>query len=232
MGSNAGASDGDERPVHRVAIAYRLAVGRTEVTFDEWDACISDGGCSYRPGDMGWGRGARPVINIGSGDIAAYLTWLQRKTGKRYRLLSEAEWEYAARAGSRSEYDFGADRAELCRHGNGADQATDYSWRNQACADGYAKLTAPVRSFAPNAWGLYDMIGNVWEWTSDCWHESYAGAPGDGSAWTTACAKPDRILRGGAFSVDPDKLRASYRYSFGTERMPFFGFRVARVMDE
>jgi formylglycine-generating enzyme required for sulfatase activity len=231
MGDATGKAPSFERPMHRVDIAYRLAVGRYEVTFEEWDACRADGGCKRDIDDMGWGRGRRPLINVGPEDAEAYLSWLRRKTGRAYRLLSEAEWEYAARAGSVSAWHTGNDPAALCVAGNGADASSAYAWRNGGCSDAFADRTAPVGSFQPNAFGLYDMIGNAWEWTADCWHANYEGAPANGSAWTTECSKPDRVLRGGAFSVDVDKMRSSSRYAFAAQPMPFFGFRVARPME-
>lgn len=231
MGDVTGRAPSDERPARRVSISYRLAIGRYEVTFEEWDACVADGDCRYRPDDRGLGRGARPVSDVSPADIAGYLTWLGRKTGKRYRLPSEAEWEYAARAGGVSAWSSGNDPGVLCSFANGADASSSYAWRNSACSDRFATGPAPVGSFRPNAFGLYDMMGNVWEWVGDCWHPGYEGAPVDGSAWTTGCEGPDRVLRGGAYSVEIDKLRVSFRYHFAPKRMPFFGFRVARVLE-
>jgi formylglycine-generating enzyme required for sulfatase activity len=206
-------------------------VGRTEVTFEEWDACVTDGGCAHQPSDMGWGRGVQPVINVSFTDALAFVAWLSRRTGKPYRLLSEAEWEYAARAGETGDYVAGADLRGLCRFGNGADEASVYSWRNRACADAYPDRPAPAGSLRANAFGLHDMTGNAWEWTADCWHATYAGAPDSGIAWTTRCDGANRVLRGGAFSVDAGKLRLPYRLSFADQRMPFFGLRVARAVD-
>jgi formylglycine-generating enzyme required for sulfatase activity len=231
MGDATGAAPADERPAHQVRLAYRLAIGRFEVTFEEWDACIGDGGCRHRPSDAGKGRGNRPVVDVAPADIAEYLAWLSRKTGKRYRLPSEAEWEYAARAGEASAWHSGNAPDNLCAYGNGADASSSYAWRNTGCSDRFADTAAPVGSFRPNRFGLHDVMGNVWEWTADCWHASYADAPGDGSAWVRDCDTPDMVLRGGAYSVDIDKMRSSYRYHFAPRRMPFFGFRVARQFD-
>ena len=161
--------DGDEGPQHTVTIGYRLAVGVYEVTFAEWDACVADGGCDgYRPSDEGWGRGARPVINVSWNDARAYVAWLSRKTGRSYRLLSESEWEYVARAGTTTRYHTG-DTIAL-------------SQANYANASGQ---TVEVGSYAANVFGLHDVHGNVWEWTQDCRNSSYTGAPTDGSAWET-----------------------------------------------
>lgn len=160
-----------ERPQHKVTIAEPFAVGKFEVTFAEWDACVLNGGCSgYRPSDEGWGRGRRPVIHVSWSDAQEYVAWLSKKSGKTYRLLSEAEWEYAARAGTTTRYAFGNSITT---------QEAQFS----------ARKTAEVGSFKPNAFGLYDMHGNVMEWVEDCTHiASYDGAPADGAAWTGDCS--------------------------------------------
>ena len=220
MGSEDGASD--ERPVHEVTIGAPFAVGRYEVTFAEWDACGR--GCprgrDIRPlaDDEGWGRGRRPVINVSWDDAKRYVQWLSRKTKKPYRLLSESEWEYAARAGTQTAYSWG-----------------DEIGVNRANCDGCGSQwddskTAPVGSFGANAWGLYDMHGNVTEWVADCWNDSYAGAPADGSAWLTGnCAV--RVLRGGSWYNNPSFLRAAYRIRNSTGiRSIRIGFRVARTL--
>jgi formylglycine-generating enzyme required for sulfatase activity len=213
---------GDEGPQHFVTIARPFAVGRFEVTFAEWDACVADGGCRRRPGDRGWGRGRRPVLGVSWGDITTeYLPWLSRTTGKIYRLPSEAEWEYVARAGSTTRFHFGARELDLCAYGNGAPGA--------GCEDGYVN-TAPVGSFRPNAFGLFDAHGNVWEWVQDCWNGSHAGAPTDGSARMTGiCSR--RVLRGGSWCNAPTLLRSATRYG-GVSALPCrdFGFRVVRVL--
>ena len=227
MGDMLAEGDSDEAPIHLVTFERPIAIGIYEVRFEEWDACVAEGACAYSPDDNGWGRRLRPVINVTVRDTEAFLEWLTAKTGYRYRLPSEAEWEYAARAGTFDAYS-GHDLASLCSYGNGAGAESDYNWRNDLCSDAHANQTAPVGSFRPNAFGLYDMMGNVWEWVGDCWHGSYSGATSDGSAWNTECEKNEHVLRGGAFSVDAEKLRVSYRYSFTDKRMPFFGFRVVR----
>ena len=211
-------SDGNEGPVHRVKIAEPFAAGVREVTFAEWDACVSAGGCGgYRPNDKGWGRGNRPVINVNWHDAQAYVGWLSRKTGAEYRLLSEAEWEYAARAGTMTRYFWG-----------------DNVGRNRAncgsrCRDSFPN-TAPVESFPANAWGLRDMHGNVWEWVDDCWNESYAGAPSDGSVWESGdCDKG--VLRGGSWDDKPRGLRSANRlWLEAWDRLDVIGFRVARTL--
>ena len=204
--------DDDEGPQRRVTIAKPFAVGRFEVTFDEWDACVADGGCGgYRPEDEGWGRGRRPVINVSWHDAKAYLKWLSGKTGKDYRLLSEAEWEYAARAGTTTAYHWG-DRFDKSKANNNGSK------------------TVPAGRYGANAFGLYDMHGNVWEWVEDCYHYSYNGAPVDGTAWTTGrCG--NRVLRGGSWDGDPHDLRSALRTGLRpADRVYLIGFRVARSM--
>ena len=173
----------DEGPRHVVTIESPFAVGVFEVTFAEWDACVEGGGCGgYRPVDEGWGREDRPVINVSWQDAQEFARWLSRETGELYRLLSEAEWEYVARAGTRTARYWGESEAEQCAYTNGRD-ATNRAqrgggWAIVECSDGYAE-TAPVGMFGANRYGLYDTLGNVWEWTEDCWHRSYVGAPRD-----------------------------------------------------
>ena len=205
-----------EKPVHRVTIAAPFAVGKYEVTFDEWDACVADGGCSgYRPEDI-WGRGRRPVIHMNLNDAQAYVLWVSKKTGKPYRLLSEAEWEYAARAGSETAYSWGNEIGRNRSNCYGCGSRWD------------RKQTAPVGSFAANAFGLHDVHGNVWEWVQDCWNRTYAGAPADGSAWEQGNCNT-RVVRGGAWGNKPWDLRSAYRYRVTTGlRSSGVGFRVAR----
>jgi len=232
MGDLNGGGDTDEKPVHTVTFAKPFAVGVFEVTFDEWDACVAAGSCGdYRPADQGVGRGRRPVIYVSWEDAQGYVAWLSRKTGKNYRLLSEAEWEYAARAGSATKYHFGNSESTLCRYANGADLSTDYDWRNTSCSDGYGKQTAPAGSFQPNAFGLYDVHGNVWEWVGDCWNDSYSGAPANGRAWEGGdCTR--RVLRGGSWSGKPRDLRAANRArSSSSHRNGGYGFRLSRTLD-
>ena len=198
MGDLSGEGDDDERPVHTVTVlAFRM--GKYEVTFDRWDACVADGGCGgYRPEDEGWGRGNRPVINVSWDDAQLFIEWLNSKTGGNFRLPTEAEWEYAARAGSTTKYHFGDSESQLCRYANHADDSTDYSNRNKSCSDGIGKRSAAVGRYQPNAFGLHDMHGNVWEWVQDCWNDSYVSAPTDGRAWTSGDCN-QRVRRGGSW---------------------------------
>ena len=177
MGRVSGGCQDSEKPVHEVRIAS-FALSKTEVTFEEYDHFTAATG-RKRAEDEGWGRGRRPVINVSWSDAVAYAEWLSAQAGESYRLPSEAEWEYAARAGSVTAYHFGNDASLLCGYGNHADTSTDYEWRNTACSDGVGKRTATVGTYQPNAFGLYDMHGNVFEWVQDCWNESYKVAPTD-----------------------------------------------------
>ena len=217
---------GNEGPRHEVTLRS-FAMGVKEVTFDEWDACVRGGGCGgYRPHDAGWGRGARPVINVNWENAQAYVGWLSESTGAEYRLPSESEWEYAARGGTTTPFHTGATIS--------ADQA-NYNG-NYVYGSGrrgaYRRRTTPVGMFGPNAFGLYDVHGNVWEWTEDCWHGTYAGAPRDGAAWTRGGSCGRRVLRGGSLINYPRELRSARRISNGAGDWHYlFGFRVSRTLD-
>ncbi len=215
------------RPVHPIAFAVSFWLGKYEVTFREWDACVADNGCfGYRPPDQGWGRESRPVINVSWGHANAYAAWLsekQKKAGMKCRLPSEAEWEYAARAGTITEYALPAP--------GGSDDIGGKALANCAdCGGEWAGIqTAPAGSFHPNAWGLHDMHGNVFEWVEDCWHENYDGAPKDGRPWLQAnggdCGL--RVLRGGSWYDDRDLARSADRFrGFPYFRDNNIGFRV------
>ena len=209
----------DEGPPHTVQIERTFALGKYEVTFAEWDACVADGGCNgYRPHDFGLGQGERPVIYVSWDDADAYLGWLAGKTGKSYRFPNESEWEYAARAGTTTSFHWGDEAGR----------------RNANCGncimDGFSG-TAPVGSFAANAFGVHDMLGNVSEWTEDCWNGSYEGAPADGSAWRSGDCRA-RVRRGGSWSDKPRLLRAALRTRDASEyRLQSIGFRVAMTLD-
>ncbi len=208
----------NEFPVHSVTIPAPFAVGKYEVTFSEWDACVESGGCGHVPNDEGWGRDNRPVVGVSWEDAQEYVAWLSGETGFEYRLLSESEWEYAARAGTGTAYSWGNEIG-----------------RNRANCGGCSSPwelggTAPVGSFAANAFGLHDMHGNVWEWVEDCWNESYVGAPSDGSAWLRGDCS-ERAFRGGSWGFGPSALRSAVRFSIGTGfRNNDLGFRVARTL--
>jgi formylglycine-generating enzyme required for sulfatase activity len=224
MGSPASEPDRgatDEDPQHSVTISKRFAVGRFAVTFEEWGACVVEGGCSgHRPSDQGWGRGRRPVINVSWKDAKAYVEWIATKTHKPYRLLTEAEREYVTRAGTSTIFWWGnsISTSQANYNGNGVyGNGTKGEWRKQ---------TVPVDSFAPNPFGLYQVHGNVNEWVEDCAHDSYVGAPSDGSAWNTGSCNA-HIQRGGSWVNHPRYLRASHRSDINDANT--IGFRVART---
>ncbi|MBA4335409.1 MAG: hypothetical protein C0420_11050 [Methylobacterium sp.] len=204
-----------EKPVHTVTIRDGFHIGVREVTFDEWDACVDQGGCSHRPNDRGLGRGKRPVTDIHWNDANAYLAWLSTRTGKRYRLPSEAEWEYAARGGTTTTYPWGATLVKERANCVGCNEPT----RRQAVETG---------QFPPNGFGLFDMAGNAAEWVADCWSDSYRATPRDGSAFTAPGCR-ERVLRGGSFNNDPRYLRSAARFKYEAD-VRFFtnGFRVVR----
>jgi formylglycine-generating enzyme required for sulfatase activity len=262
MGSpsdESGRSD-DEGPVHRVTLKG-FALGKTEITVAEYRAFVSDTayrteaekntggqkGCyawdasdgkwDWRPGRWWDSPGFdqkenQPAACLSWNDAQAYVEWISRKTGHTYRLPTEAEWEYAARAGTSTARPWGENADQACGYANVADQTEapgGRKWNTKhECKDGYW-FTAPVASYRPNGFGLYDMIGNVWEWTGDCWNGSYSGAPTDGSAWTSGeCGR--RVLRGASWSSRPGLARAADRYGVTSgKRSDNGGFRLART---
>jgi formylglycine-generating enzyme required for sulfatase activity len=214
----------NEGPQHPVNIPVSFAAGKFEVTFDEWDACVRERGCSHNPGDQGWGRGKRPVINVSWNDIQQYLKWLSTKTGKTYRLLSEAEWEFAARAGTSTPFSAGA-----AINPAQANYDTSKSFAGSATA-ATRKQTVTVGSYPANLFGLHDVHGNVWEWAADCWNQTYTGGPGDGRAWATGdCGF--RVMRSGSWINDPQSVRSASRNGNSPDnRNSGLGFRVARTL--
>ena len=243
----------DEGPQHRVTIARPFAVGRYEVTRGEFARFVSvtgrSAGDSCRTLESGEGKGrsgrgwqspgyrqtdGEPAVCVSWGDARAYARWLSRETGQEYRLLSESEWEYAARAGTRSSRWWGDGEAGQCGLANGYDRTgaaeLDLDWDAARCSDGYV-VTSPAGVFSANGFGLHDMSGNVWEWVEDCWHDSYAGAPSDGGVWTTGGDCSQRVLRGGSWIDPPQDLRAALRVGDDSGiRNVIFGFRVARTL--
>jgi formylglycine-generating enzyme required for sulfatase activity len=225
----------DEEPEHRVDIVRKFAVGRFAVTYDEWDACSADGGCNrYKPNDD-WGRGRRPVINVSWDDAKAYVDWLSQKTGKSYRLLSEAEREYVTRAATTTAFWWGASIASDQANYNGTAVYGD------GAKGDYREKTVPVDSFVANPWGLYQVHGNVFEWVEDCYHEYYkeyltpymstaSYPPTDGSAWISGdCGR--RVLRGGSWISLPSDLRSAKRYWLThSNRSSISSFRIARTL--
>ncbi len=213
-------ADSDEKPQHKVAIAKAFAIGKYEVTFDEYDY-FAKATQRELPNDSGWGRGKRPVINVSFKDALAYVKWLSDETGQAYRLPSEAEWEYAARAGTTTAYSWG-DSIDCSK--------ANYGYFGDLCKTDKTKM---VGSYSANPWGLHDMAGNVWEWTMDCWHDNYQQAPADGSAWLEQqngdCDR--RGVRGGSWGNGPQDLRSAFRFRYVTDVANFLlGFRVARAL--
>ncbi|WP_376093346.1 formylglycine-generating enzyme family protein [Roseomonas sp. CCTCC AB2023176] len=204
-----------EYPVREVILARPFALGRFPVTFAEFDHFIA-ATRAPAPSDEGWGRGDRPAVNVTWHEARDYAAWLAAWTGRAYRLPTEAEWEYAARAGATTAYPWGAD----LRPGD-ARYLVEEEPSEQAG-------TVPVGCFPPNAFGLHDVIGNVWEWVEDCWNEFYVGAPLDGSAWLTGdCGR--RVLRGGSWRDVPRQVRAAARNRNAPDfRCDDYGFRIAR----
>jgi formylglycine-generating enzyme required for sulfatase activity len=248
----------DEGPQRRVRIVKPFAVGKFHITRDQFAAFVAE--TKYDAGSMCYtfeagkgeekqGRswrnpgfaqdGSHPAVCLNWNDANAYVIWLADKTKNPYRLLSEAEFEYAARArtapGSYPRYFFGDDEKNLCGYGNGADQTARDTvegakgWAVAPCRDGYA-YTSPVGKFTANGFGLYDMFGNAWQWTADCYHDSYRDAPADGAPWTTGdCSR--RVLRGGSWVSLPSILRAAVRYGYSADnRLYNFGFRLGRTL--
>ncbi len=210
-----------ELPQTAVTISTPFAIATKEVTFDQWQACVADGGCAaYAPPDFGWGRGEQPVVAVSFNDAQTYVAWLSAKTGRPYRLPSEAEWEFAARAGSTTAFSFG--------DGLSADQA-NYDGRYAYRGAKARRIGRPTvaSTYAPNPFGLFDMHGNVWEWTADCWNDTHAGAPTNGSARGGACVR--RVLKGGAFNTGGWRLRSAHRIGKDAgAREQEIGFRVVR----
>lgn len=204
-----------EKPVHAVTIRNGFYIGLREVTFEEWDACVDQGGCTHRPNDRNLGRGKRPVTDIHWNEANAYLAWLSTKTGRKYRLPSEAEWEYAARGGTATTYPWGATMVKERANCVGCNDPT----RRQAIETG---------QYPANGFGLYDMAGNAAEWVADCWSDSYRTTPRDGSAFTAPGCR-ERVLRGGSFNNDPRYLRSAARFKYEADvRFYTNGFRVVR----
>ena len=194
------------------------------MTFAEWDACASAGECKHKP-KTDWGRNNHPVMRVSWDDAKQYVTWLSKKTGNSYRLLSEAEWEYAARAGTTTPFSAGPTITTDDANFDG-----DFTYGGSAKGKDLGK-TITAGSFKPNAFGLHDLHGNVWEWVEDCYSkDGYQRAPSDGSALTSGdCAR--RVLRGGSWNSYPRFLRSADRYGDRTSyRVNYYGFRVGRTL--
>jgi formylglycine-generating enzyme required for sulfatase activity len=209
---------GAEAPEHKVTIAKPIAVSKLELTFAEWDACAASGDCDPHVSDSGFGRGLQPAINVNWNDAQRYVGWISKMTGKNYRLLSEAEYEYSARAGTQTVFPWGNAIGKNTANCIGCGSQWD------------GKQTAPAGSFVANKYGLHDMVGNVWEWVEDCFHDNYVGAPTDGSAWTDGDCHL-RVVRGGSWLHAVVVLRVAFRARAEVEsRSNKTGFRVARTL--
>jgi len=214
-----------ELPVRTVTFAKPFAIGKYEVTFTEYDRFAEATG-REKPDDWGWGRGLRPVINVSWDDAKAYASWLSEQTGKRYRLASEAEWEYATRGGTVTPFSTGE-----CIDTDQANYNGNFGWQDCARTDLNRAKTLEAGSLPANPLGLHEVHGNVWEWAQDCWHDSYKDAPTDGSAWEEAgggdCVR--RVLRGGSWNDQPADVRSALRNWTTTEYRNFdVGFRLAQ----
>ena len=223
-----------ERPVHKVTIRKPFAISQYEITFAEFDRFVEATG-HRKPSDKGWGkahwgRTDTPVFDVTWHDAQLFVEWLSEQTSKHYQLPSEAQWEYAARAGTTTAFNTGD-----CIHTDQANYHGQYEYGDCPMAPGYFGKALPVGSYPPNAWGLYDVHGNIFEWIRDCWHTNYEGAPDDGSAWmhegdNVDCDK--RVLRGGSWSGRPVDIRSAYRARNNTNfKSIFIGFRVVRELD-
>jgi formylglycine-generating enzyme required for sulfatase activity/serine/threonine protein kinase len=220
-----------EKPRRLVTIGKPFAVGVYEITMAQWDACYNDGGCSTLPGDNDWGRGNRPAIMVSWNDAEEFVHWLSQKTGQGYRLPSESEWEYVARAGEEGDWP-GSDPAQICNYGNIAGAETGFRWQHAQCSDKLALGTAPVGSYAANAFGLHDTTGNVSEWTADCMNLSYIDAPVDGSAWGRGICS-SHMTRGGSWITGTKEIRLPARFNLKNgDRNDFTGFRVVRDIED
>lgn len=222
----------DESPRRRVTI-QSFAVGVYEITYREWNICVDDGGCTHRANDYGVLGPSHPVIDVSWHDAKEYAKWLKEKTGEDYRLLSEAEWEYMARAGTDTARYWGERSDGQCLYANGADEAAQREfpdWVTVGCSDGHVDL-AFVGTFLENAFGVHDVLGNVYEWTEDCWNEDYEGAPRDGNSWQSGfCGVA--VIRGGSWISAPGNVRSSFRlWAERSLRDIDVGLRVARGAD-
>jgi formylglycine-generating enzyme required for sulfatase activity len=215
-----------EGPLRDTYISYPFEVSKYEITFDDWDKCVSSGGCAgHKPKDKGWGRGKRPVIDVSFNDAKNFLKWLNGKTGQNYRLLSEAEWEYVARAGQDAPFSNGYDLSAQDANFNGT---APYG---SGAKGPYLRKTQPVGQYAANAFGVHDMHGNVYEWIEDCYSPDHSAATGDGSARTDGDCK-FRLMKGGSWVAHGYQARAAARIRYVTDyRYDDYGIRIARTLN-
>ena len=254
MGSLYGKGRSNETPQHQVNIS-KFAIGRFEVTVEEYMACVKDGKCNLpewqeagNPRNVNTGNGSHykmlgtslraeehPIVGVSWKDAKKYTQWLSQKTGKKYRLPSEAEWEYAARSGNQYEYSYGNADFQICVFGNISDltaKKLEPKWIVADCRDKHGRATAHKTAFIPNSYGIYNMIGNVQEWVEDSYSKSYLGAPSDGSAWVNNPNNKVRVLRGGGWYSHPLDARSAFRsYSVMSYRNNAVGFRIALELE-
>ncbi len=210
--------DKREKPAHIVFFSKPFAMGKFELTFENWEACFNDKGCAKIPDDHGWGKVGRPVINVDIVEVEQYLAWLSKKTGATYRLPSEAEWEYAARGGTTTQYWFG-DKVGMGKV-NCRKCGTPWS----------GKGSAPVGTFPANPYGLHEMNGNIWEWAGDCWNPNHDGAKSNGETRLTGDCNY-RVIRGGSWYYFSKLSRGAYRYRNDARVFSYnIGFRVLREL--
>lgn len=241
MGDLSGEGQSDEQHIHTVQFTTAFELGRYEVTFDEYDLFAAATG-RVKPNDLGWGRGRRPVVNVSWKDAVAYAQWLSERTGLDYRLPSEAEWEYAARAGTKTPRYWPelkeVESEQACRYANVFDSKNqlrvksiyEISWNPFNCGDEFP-FTAPVGTFEANKWGLHDMLGNVWEWNQDCYVDNYKITQLDGSARGGGGDCSRRVLHGGSWNSEPGSVRSANRSGFSPDnRDNDIGFRLARTL--
>ena len=215
-----------ENPLRNTSISYKFEVSKYEITFDDWAKCLKDGGCAgHKPDDKEWGRGKRPVIDVSFNDAKNFVKWLNKKTGETYRLLSEVEWEYVARAGQTGP--FGTGNGISSKDAN-FDGKAPYG---AGAAGPYLRKTQPVGQYEPNAFGVYDMHGNVYEWVEDCWNADHTGAVGDGSPRTDGDCD-FRVMKGGSWVTHGYQARAAARIRYVTDyRYDDYGIRIARTLN-
>lgn len=214
-----------EGPRQDVLFDYYYEIGKYEVTFEQWDACVADGGCGgYKPDDGGWGRGKRPVINVSWDDAQLFIKWLNEKSGGEYRLPSEAEWAYAARAGTETAFYTGDTISS-----DDANFNAEQSYKGSE-PGAYLRKTVEVGQYPPNPLGLHDVIGNAFEWVQDCWNDTHRGAPNDGSAREDGdCSY--RVMKGGSWVNHPYQVRMAMRTQYVPDfRYDDYGFRLARTI--
>ncbi len=217
LGDAAGVAS--EQPVRAVLIRKKLAFSRTEITWDQWLACVEGGGCTRLPDDHKWGKGNRPIINITWEDATAFAAWLAKRTGKPYRLPSEAEWEYAGKAGTATRFWWGGEAGKMMANCRFCGSPFD------------GKESAPVASFPANPWGLHDMNGNIWEWVGDCWNPNHAGASAGGGVREDGnCDR--RVVKSGSWYYIARLMGAASRDSFPRDQFSYnIGIRVIREME-